>query len=61
MSDDLKSVIEAAWEARDGVNTSTQGQVREAVEETLNRLDSGTLRVASRGVTPPLWRLPSRA
>ena len=49
MSDDLKSVIEAAWEARDGVNTSTQGQVREAVEETLNRLDSGTLRVASRG------------
>ena len=49
MSDDLKSVIEAAWEARDGVNTSTQGQVREAVEETLNRLDNGTLRVASRG------------
>lgn len=49
MSDDLKSVIEAAWEARDGVNTSTKGQVREAVEETLNRLDSGTLRVASRG------------
>ena len=49
MSDDLKSVIEAAWEARDGINTSTQGQVREAVEETLNRLDSGALRVASRG------------
>ncbi|MGH6999020.1 MAG: 2,3,4,5-tetrahydropyridine-2,6-dicarboxylate N-succinyltransferase, partial [Phenylobacterium sp.] len=49
MSDDLKSVIEAAWEARDGVNTSTKGQVREAVEETLTRLDNGTLRVASRG------------
>ena len=49
MSDDLKSVIEAAWEARDGINTSTQGEVREAVEETLNRLDAGTLRVASRG------------
>jgi 2,3,4,5-tetrahydropyridine-2-carboxylate N-succinyltransferase len=49
MSDDLKSVIEAAWEARDGVNTSTQGQVREAVEETLSRLDSGALRVAARG------------
>ncbi|MET3527029.1 2,3,4,5-tetrahydropyridine-2,6-dicarboxylate N-succinyltransferase [Phenylobacterium koreense] len=49
MSDDLKSVIEAAWEARDGVNTSTKGQVREAVDETLNRLDAGTLRVASRG------------
>ena len=49
MSDDLKSVIEAAWEARDGINTATQGQVREAVEETLSRLDAGTLRVASRG------------
>ncbi|MES2895078.1 MAG: 2,3,4,5-tetrahydropyridine-2,6-dicarboxylate N-succinyltransferase [Pseudomonadota bacterium] len=49
MSADLKSVIEAAWEARDGVNTSTQGPVREAVEETLNQLDAGTLRVATRG------------
>ena len=49
MSDDLKSVIEAAWEARDGVNASTKGQVREAVDETLARLDAGTLRVASRG------------
>ena len=37
MSDDLKSVIEAAWEARDGVNTATKGQVREAVDETLIR------------------------
>jgi len=46
---DLKSVIEAAWEARDEVNTSTQGAVREAVEETLNQLDAGTLRVATRG------------
>ncbi|WP_309645739.1 2,3,4,5-tetrahydropyridine-2,6-dicarboxylate N-succinyltransferase [Phenylobacterium sp.] len=49
MSNDLKSVIEAAWEARDEVNTSTQGAVREAVEETLNQLDAGTLRVATRG------------
>jgi 2,3,4,5-tetrahydropyridine-2,6-dicarboxylate N-succinyltransferase len=49
MSDDLKTVIEAAWEGRDAVNTATQGAVREAVEETLNRLDNGTLRVASRG------------
>ncbi|WP_304168249.1 2,3,4,5-tetrahydropyridine-2,6-dicarboxylate N-succinyltransferase [Phenylobacterium aquaticum] len=48
MSADLKSVIEAAWEDRDAINTGTQGAVREAVEETLNRLDAGTLRVASR-------------
>jgi 2,3,4,5-tetrahydropyridine-2-carboxylate N-succinyltransferase len=49
MSDDLKSVIEAAWEAREDINTGTQGAVREAVEETLSRLDAGTLRVATRG------------
>ena len=29
MSQDLKSVIEAAWEARDGVNTGTTGEVRD--------------------------------
>jgi 2,3,4,5-tetrahydropyridine-2-carboxylate N-succinyltransferase len=49
MSDDLKSVIEAAWEDRDTISTATKGAVREAVEETLNRLDAGTLRVATRG------------
>jgi 2,3,4,5-tetrahydropyridine-2-carboxylate N-succinyltransferase len=49
MSDDLKSVIEAAWEGRDTINTGTKGAVREAVAETLNRLDAGTLRVATRG------------
>ena len=48
MSQDLKSVIEAAWEARDTINTATTGQVRDAVLETLERLDAGTLRVASR-------------
>jgi 2,3,4,5-tetrahydropyridine-2-carboxylate N-succinyltransferase len=48
MSADLKSVIEAAWEDRDAINTGTQGAVREAVDETLDRLDAGTLRVASR-------------
>ena len=49
MSQDLKSVIEAAWEDRDAISTATKGAVREAVEETLNRLDAGTLRVATRG------------
>ena len=49
MSQDLKSVIEAAWEDRDTINTGTKGAVREAVDETLNRLDAGTLRVATRG------------
>ena len=49
MSDDLKRIIEAAWEARDGINTSTKGEVRDAVRETIDHLDNGTLRVAERG------------
>jgi 2,3,4,5-tetrahydropyridine-2-carboxylate N-succinyltransferase len=49
MTTDLKSAIEVAWEARDGISTATTGAVREAVNETLDRLDSGALRVAERG------------
>jgi len=48
MSEDLKRIIEAAWEARDGINTGTRGEIRDAVRETLDQLDSGILRVASR-------------
>ncbi|HEX7945085.1 MAG TPA: 2,3,4,5-tetrahydropyridine-2,6-dicarboxylate N-succinyltransferase, partial [Phenylobacterium sp.] len=48
MSDDLKSVIEAAWEERDSITTSTTGRVRDAVIETIEQLDAGTLRVAQR-------------
>ncbi|WP_337187413.1 2,3,4,5-tetrahydropyridine-2,6-dicarboxylate N-succinyltransferase [Phenylobacterium sp.] len=49
MSEDLKSVIEAAWAARDTINTATTGRVRDAVFETLEQLDAGRLRVAERG------------
>jgi 2,3,4,5-tetrahydropyridine-2-carboxylate N-succinyltransferase len=45
---DLQSVIEAAWDARDGVNAKTQGPVREAVAEALGQLDSGQARVAEK-------------
>ena len=45
---DLRSVIEAAWTDRAAVTQDTQGAVREAVMETLDRLDAGTLRVAER-------------
>jgi len=45
---DLKTEIEAAWAARDGVSTATKGPVRTAVEETLRLLDQGKLRVAER-------------
>ena len=42
----LSSVIDTAWEARADLNTATQGEVRDAVNEALNLLDSGTARVA---------------
>jgi 2,3,4,5-tetrahydropyridine-2-carboxylate N-succinyltransferase len=48
LHDDLKRVIEAAWEDREAVTHATQGPVREAVLETLERLDAGSLRVATR-------------
>ena len=47
-SEDLQRTIEAAWEARDGVNASTKGAVREAVETALGMLDSGKSRVAEK-------------
>ena len=44
----LEAAIEAAWEARDTITPATKGETREAIEDTLNALDSGTLRVAER-------------
>ncbi|MEZ5774682.1 MAG: 2,3,4,5-tetrahydropyridine-2,6-dicarboxylate N-succinyltransferase [Hyphomicrobiaceae bacterium] len=46
---ELKSVIEAAWEARDGVSPATKGELREAVDAALDLLDTGRARVAERG------------
>src|SRR6201991_5350068 len=45
----LEKTIEAAFDNRDNVNTSTRGEVRDAVEAALNLLDSGKARVAERG------------
>ena len=42
----LELAIEAAWEARDSISPATTGEAREAIEDTLNALDSGRLRVA---------------
>ena len=44
----LETAIEAAWEARDTISTTTKGEAREAIEATLTALDSGTLRVAEK-------------
>ncbi|NLR98796.1 2,3,4,5-tetrahydropyridine-2,6-dicarboxylate N-succinyltransferase [Rhizobium sp. P38BS-XIX] len=45
----LEKSIEAAFDNRDNVNTSTRGEVRDAVETALSLLDSGKVRVAERG------------
>ncbi|MBV1864986.1 MAG: 2,3,4,5-tetrahydropyridine-2,6-dicarboxylate N-succinyltransferase [Rhodobacteraceae bacterium] len=42
----LETAIEAAWEARDTITPATKGEARDAIEDTLNALDSGSLRVA---------------
>jgi len=49
MSDQsLEQVINQAFDNRDQVNLNTTGEIREAVEEALNMLDSGQARVASK-------------
>ena len=45
----LKEVIDAAWEARDGLGFSTTGEVRESVAEAIRMLDEGEARVAEPG------------
>ena len=44
----LESEIEAAWNVRDTITPSTEGKVRDAIEETLEALDKGELRVAEK-------------
>ena len=45
-NEQLETAIEAAWDARDAITPAITGEVREAIEDTLNALDSGSLRVA---------------
>ena len=52
----LERTIEMAFEERDGINTGTRGEVREAVEASLQLLDRGEARVAERGETGE-WRV----
>ena len=46
---DLQATIEAAFDDRDNVGITTQGEIREAVNDALNLLDSGAARVAEQG------------
>jgi 2,3,4,5-tetrahydropyridine-2,6-dicarboxylate N-succinyltransferase len=45
---DLERVVEEAWEARETVTSATGGEVRDAVDATLEALDKGELRVAEK-------------
>ena len=44
----LETLVEAAFDDRDNINSSTQGDVRDAVNATLDALDNGSLRVAEK-------------
>jgi 2,3,4,5-tetrahydropyridine-2,6-dicarboxylate N-succinyltransferase len=45
----LISTIDAAWEDRTAITTATTGDIRNGVAYALNLLDSGAVRVATRG------------
>ncbi|NQZ13767.1 MAG: 2,3,4,5-tetrahydropyridine-2,6-dicarboxylate N-succinyltransferase [Alphaproteobacteria bacterium] len=44
----MENIINQAWEDRDNINTSTQGDVRHAVEKALADLDNGSVRIAEK-------------
>lgn len=44
----LQTSIEEAWDARDSLSPTSTGPMRDAIEEALLALDSGTLRVAEK-------------
>ena len=45
---DLERIINDSFEERDNINVNTAGDIRNAVDETLNKLDSGSLRVCEK-------------
>ena len=53
---DLAKTIDAAFERREEVSPATHGPVREAVEEALNLLDRGAVRVADKAADGS-WRV----
>lgn len=44
----LEQIINKAWDQRDTLSTDTKGEVRDAVEDSLNLLDAGQARVAEK-------------
>ena len=45
---DLQAAVEAAWDDRDAIGLDTQGEARDAVENALDLLDRGEVRVAEK-------------
>ena len=45
---DLQTVIDAAWEDRNGIGADMKGEVRIAVDKALSALDSGEARIAEK-------------
>ena len=52
----LEATINSAFDARDGISTSTKGEVREAVDHALDLMDKGEARVAERE-TSGKWKV----
>src|ERR1700675_21268 len=48
MSKELQTVVDAAWEQRDGISSATKGEIRDAVETAIAGLDDGTFRTAEK-------------
>ena len=44
----IEQIIKNAFEDRENINKDTQGEIREAVEITLNKLDNGSIRVCQK-------------
>ena len=44
----LQKIVETAFDAREAIGPTTKGEVRDAVEEALDLLDEGALRVAEK-------------
>ncbi len=44
----LQTIIDDAWEQRDTITPATKGEIADAIETTLDELDSGRLRIAEK-------------
>jgi len=44
----MENIINDAWDNRDQINSATTGEVRDAVQNALNALDAGEMRIAEK-------------